>query len=117
MVEIVSVFFYYYGWQWSCKDCCLGCVYGLQPKNVQKWLFCVYLGQKVCFYDVNTASKKFNMINKDTIMVMQKTCRSCMSESTDMRNLFETKEAEERPPVLLAEMLMACASIQVLLLF
>ncbi|KAK4879195.1 hypothetical protein RN001_007341 [Aquatica leii] len=53
------------------------------------------------------------LINKDTQLIMQKICRSCMCESTEMRNVFETKEAEEGE-IQLAEMLMACTSIQIM---
>lgn len=53
------------------------------------------------------------MINKETEIVMQKICRSCMCESTEMRSVFETKEPEEGQILQIAEMLMACTSIQV----
>ncbi|KAF5269165.1 hypothetical protein FQR65_LT02465 [Abscondita terminalis] len=53
------------------------------------------------------------MINKDTQLIMQKICRSCMCESSEMRSVFETKGAVEGE-IQLAEMLMACTSIQIL---
>ncbi|KAF5288591.1 hypothetical protein FQA39_LY15370 [Lamprigera yunnana] len=54
------------------------------------------------------------MINKDTQLAMQKICRSCMCESTEMRNVFETKDSETGQ-IQLAEMLMSCVSIQVII--
>lgn len=53
------------------------------------------------------------MINKETDLIMQKICRSCMCESTEMKSVFETKEAAEGKTLQIADMLMACASIQV----
>uniref|UniRef100_A0A1Y1LA66 Protein krueppel n=1 Tax=Photinus pyralis TaxID=7054 RepID=A0A1Y1LA66_PHOPY len=52
------------------------------------------------------------MINKETQLIMQKICRSCMCEGTDMKSVFEAKAAEEGQ-ILLADMLMACTSIQI----
>lgn len=51
------------------------------------------------------------MINTDSQLIIKKICRSCMCENTEMQNIFE-KDAE-KGLTQLAEMLAACASIQV----
>lgn len=53
------------------------------------------------------------MINKVTEVLMDKVCRTCMSEKEDMKNVFEFSETIKGQTLKIAEMLMACASIQV----
>lgn len=53
------------------------------------------------------------MINKDTDVLMEKICRSCMSEKEDMKNVFETSETVMGQTLKIFEMLMACATVQV----
>lgn len=49
------------------------------------------------------------MINKDSVLPMDKICRSCMTEGPDMRSLYEmTSES-----VQFSEMMMACTTVQV----
>lgn len=49
------------------------------------------------------------MINKDTVLPMDKICRSCMTEGPEMRSLYEmTTES-----VQFADMMMACTTVQV----
>lgn len=54
------------------------------------------------------------MINKNPDILMDKICRSCMCESENMKNVFEPKEVVEGQQLQLSEMLMACASVEVL---
>lgn len=49
------------------------------------------------------------MINKDTLLEIDKICRSCMSQNDEMHNVFDNNANS----VQLSEMLMACASVQV----
>ncbi|GJQ86443.1 hypothetical protein Trydic_g10350 [Trypoxylus dichotomus] len=44
---------------------------------------------------------------------MDKLCRSCMCESTNVRNLFEVKDALGDQSHLIADMLMTCASVEI----
>ncbi|KAJ8970681.1 hypothetical protein NQ317_012363 [Molorchus minor] len=54
------------------------------------------------------------MINKETGLVIDKICRSCMCENENMHSVFENKtEAGGSSSVLLSEMLTACASVEV----
>lgn len=49
------------------------------------------------------------MINKDTNLCMDKICRSCMTESTEMRSVYDASEESIR----FADMIMACTTVQV----
>lgn len=53
------------------------------------------------------------MINSCDKSVMENLCRSCMCESTDVRNLFEMKNPLGDQSQLIADMFMACASVEV----
>lgn len=46
-------------------------------------------------------------------MIVDKLCRSCMCESTNAKNLFETKNAFGDQTHIVADMFMACASVEV----
>ncbi|GLV41621.1 crooked legs [Carabus blaptoides fortunei] len=50
------------------------------------------------------------MINKDSNLSLDKICRSCMTEANQMRSVYDTNTES----VQLAEMIMACASVQVI---
>lgn len=52
------------------------------------------------------------MIDNNRMVDMDKACRSCMCEMSDMRNVFETITAVDGD-FQIAEMLMACASVEV----
>lgn len=49
------------------------------------------------------------MINKDSVLPMDKICRSCMTEGPEMRSLYEVASES----VQFAEMMMACTTVQV----
>lgn len=51
------------------------------------------------------------MINKDSSLSLDKICRSCMTEANQMRSVYDTNTESLQ----LAEMIMACASVQVFL--
>lgn len=51
------------------------------------------------------------MINKDSSLSLDKICRSCMAETNQMRSVYDTNTES----IQLAEMIMACASVQVIL--
>lgn len=53
------------------------------------------------------------MINKEEVL-MDKVCRICMLEKEDMKDVFECSETIEGNTLKIAEMLMACASVQVI---
>lgn len=53
------------------------------------------------------------MINSYDKSLMEKLCRSCMCESTDVRNLFDNKNAIGDQSHLIADMFMACAAVEV----
>lgn len=53
------------------------------------------------------------MINKEADVLMDKLCRTCMSEKADMKDVFESSETIKGHTLKIAEMLMACASVQV----
>lgn len=53
------------------------------------------------------------MINKEREITMDRICRSCMSESENMKNVFESRDIKGGQDIVLAEMLMACASVEV----
>ncbi|KAJ8960775.1 hypothetical protein NQ318_020069 [Aromia moschata] len=55
------------------------------------------------------------MIDKELGLIVDKICRCCMTENENMHNLFENKpHIEGSCSVLLSEMLIACASVEVL---
>ncbi|KAJ8960776.1 hypothetical protein NQ318_020070 [Aromia moschata] len=55
------------------------------------------------------------MVDKELGVFIDKICRCCMGESENMHNLFENKpDIESSFSVLLSEMLIACASVEVL---
>lgn len=49
------------------------------------------------------------MINKDSVLPMDKICRSCMTEGPEMRSLYETNTES----IHFADMIMACTTVQV----
>lgn len=49
------------------------------------------------------------MINKDSNLCMDKICRSCMTESTDMRSVYDSSTESLQ----FADMIMACTTVQV----
>lgn len=49
------------------------------------------------------------MINKDSVLPMDKICRSCMTEGPEMHSLFEMGLES----VQVADMMMACTTVQV----
>lgn len=53
------------------------------------------------------------MINKEADVLMDKICRACMLEKEDMKDVFESSETVNSHTVKIADMLMACASVQV----
>lgn len=56
------------------------------------------------------------MINKEADISMDKICRTCMLEKDDMKDVFESSETIKGDTLKIAEMLMACASVQVIYL-
>lgn len=53
------------------------------------------------------------MIPEDIQLMIDKICRSCMCESGDMRNVFEKTLGPADDTMLLSDMLMACAAVEV----
>ncbi|KAJ8920878.1 hypothetical protein NQ315_015671 [Exocentrus adspersus] len=53
------------------------------------------------------------MINKEIDLVVDKICRCCMCENENMHSVFEGNKEAEDSSIPLSEMLMACASIEV----
>ncbi|XP_023017036.1 uncharacterized protein isoform X2 [Leptinotarsa decemlineata] len=55
------------------------------------------------------------MINKEVELMIDKLCRCCMRENENMHNIFEIKGGPDptEPTILLSDMLVACASIEV----
>lgn len=54
------------------------------------------------------------MIPEDIQLMIDKICRSCMCESEEMHNVFERTSGPADDTMLLSDMLMACASIQIM---
>ncbi|XP_030765393.1 zinc finger protein 189-like [Sitophilus oryzae] len=53
------------------------------------------------------------MIPEDIQFMIDKICRSCMCESDEMQNVFKKSAGSSEEPMLLSDMLMACASVEV----
>ncbi|KAG5885376.1 hypothetical protein JTB14_023763 [Gonioctena quinquepunctata] len=53
------------------------------------------------------------MINKEVELMIDKICRCCMCANENMHNMFEIKGDSDEQTLLLSDMLVACASIEV----